>query len=221
MRIQACTSINELNRGRRCQALPNSILTKNLVLKCPDAIRDHDYYLFYNEQTKWLYLRYLNVETSMEFDYWRMIDVGQLVFGSGNTLIGKVANLKENQQLYFYVAAPEESYLRYYPLPATENTETTEWDERIKALFIPSTDFINKCSNSKDEVLTRLKPYFKQYTDLMNGEHFIVVTDSYDLNSTSELIEASGSVEYGGVIGYEFATNELRNFLIPDFRDKK
>lgn len=220
MRIQAFTSIYELNRGRSCQALPNSILSKNLVLKCPIAIRDHDYYLFYDEQTKWLYLRYLNIEIGTDFDFWQTMNVGQLVYGSAEELMSRVTNLKKHQQLYFDVAAPEESYVRYYPLLATEDVEITGWDERIKAIFIPSTGFINKF-NSKDEILSHLKSYFKQYTDLMNGEHFSIVTDSYDLNSANDLIEVSGSVEIGGVIGYEFATNELRNFRMPDLKNTK
>lgn len=218
MRIRSFCSIEELNDSdhfiNQPNLLPLSFLKRKLVLEEPSPIRDREYFIFYDKKHEKLYLRYLAFDTSIHFDYWKKVNVGELIQYSDYHFRSKLANAKESKKLYFHVASPKEQYVRFYLLEPTEDNEQ-HFGEQIKMIFIPSDQFIKKCTDS-DDVFQSLKKYFYEYTDYMNGEHFMIRTDTYDLKSANEYVNVSDSDWSGSVIGYQSAMKELREFELPD-----
>lgn len=217
MHIKSFCSIEDLNYSnhfiKKPNLLPASFLKRKLVLENPEPFRDGEYFMFYDKKHKRLYLRYLAFDNSIDFDFWKNVNIGELIGCEETCFQSKLAKLKESNQLYFHVVNPKAHYTRFYVIEPSEDNEQ-QFGEQIKMIFVPSKDFIKGCVDSND-VFQSLKTYFCQFTDYMNGEHFMIRTDTYDLNAKTELVTASNSDWSGSVIGYECAMNMLREFELP------
>lgn len=216
MNVKSFCSIGNLDFTNyalnRSSVLPSSISEFNLVLEEPMPIRMYEYFMFYDKKHKKLYLRYFTRDIPSNFNYWKKVKVGELIHYTDKTFESKLAKAKANKRLYFHVATTEDRYIYYYLLKPTDEKKI---GEIIKMIFIPSLAFVKRCADS-DEVSQKLKKYFHEYADYVNGHKYVIRTDTYDLNSDRELIYVGESNWSEVIIGYQNAIDALKQYQIPD-----
>lgn len=206
--------------------LPEHIHHRLIAITDKTAINNNEFFYFYDDKHKKLFLRYFNHNPYPE-EFWTMVGIGELVATSSSDFVKRLNSLYKSDKLFFPVVAPvhhnpdkyHRRQVRYFPMPplAKADKKNFMWDTTIKSIFIPTDSFIESCS-TQEEVFDLLKGYFRRYSDFENDENYMVLTDIYDLSSDDgTLIEPVSGQNEVQVIGYENAKTELKNFDIEEF----
>lgn len=205
--------------------LPERFKDKHIAISNSKAIHNGDFYLIYDNRHEKLLLRYFSYNPDAE-EYWRLVNIGDLVDCSSKGFIKQLNSLFSKNKLFFPVVAPvhhnpENSHrdqVRYFPLPPVPPSEKKNFlsDPYIKYIFVPTDSFVNSHKDA-DEVFDQLKGYFREYSDFENNENYMVGTDMYDLNVDLNLIEPVDGMDDIEIIGYERAKKELREIDVDEF----
>lgn len=208
MHVQSIVSVRELAQKSDI-VLAEEILSKKIELSNPDAVKENDFYIHYDEHKKSLELRYMVYDERYD-DYWEEQDVGELINYRDKDFDERLASLKNSKTPFFFIATYEHGLVRHYPLYTRESIPTCGWDTGISGIFVPSASFVKECKR-RDTLHKRLEAYFKEYTDWCNGNVYALCKDSYLVDTSDQVIFIDDSDSVGGFIGYENATENLKS----------
>lgn len=210
MRVQTISSLKEL-ADKAGIKLPEDLWNKSIVLSNPEAIKEDNFELAYNDTAKTIELKYMEHD-DWPSDYWEQQDVGELFDGRYTNIQKKFEEVIKSDEPYFLVATYSHGNVIHYLVNSRDEISTCRWDTGISGFFKPSKSFIAECKGNKELMMSQLEGYFQEYTDWCNGEVYCLCKDTYQ-ELDGDLIEISDSDSCGGFIGYEHAKENLPTYL--------
>ncbi|QIQ22141.1 hypothetical protein [Zophobihabitans entericus] len=209
MDIQSIVSLKDLAL-KKSLTLPASILDKKIELFYPEAIKNDEFTLHYNEDEEILTLHYMQYDPFAD-DYWEFTDVGEFITKVTDELI---ESLTEQNKPFFQIATYEHGTVYHYPIASSADVCTCRWDTRFGGVFVPSEWFIQDCENNQATMLERLKSIFSAYSDWCNGEVYVLKSDTYHFkHSNQDVIFIDDSDCTSNYIGYSSTLNELQQLI--------